>query len=222
MADKKLNEVSQLTDFDYALVVKGNDVAKVTKQQLATILGELKLSLFYVTIYLTIKSLFLFRWQRRYKITQHIFIFIIRQWERLDRIICGIIGIRCYFHRAFIGFPGSQYDSCIFNGNKVADAILKVGIGYEVFPFYFQHTGRKTGVVESDKQVAVFHAAATDILMPVKGGYELSLERIEVSEPERSIHIPVQVLLYDLKIGLIIDSHNYNIDVTSSISSAVR
>lgn len=41
MADKKLNEVSQLTDFDYALVVKGNDVAKVTKQQLATILGRL-------------------------------------------------------------------------------------------------------------------------------------------------------------------------------------
>lgn len=42
MADKKLNEVSQLTDFDYALVVKGNDVAKVTKQQLVTIvLGEL-------------------------------------------------------------------------------------------------------------------------------------------------------------------------------------
>ena len=37
MADKKLNQVSQLTDFDYALVVKGNDVAKVTKQQLATI-----------------------------------------------------------------------------------------------------------------------------------------------------------------------------------------
>ena len=41
MADKKLNEVSQLTDFDYALVVKGNNVAKVTKQQLATILGGL-------------------------------------------------------------------------------------------------------------------------------------------------------------------------------------
>lgn len=41
MADKKLNEVSRLTDFDYALVVKGNDVAKVTKQQLATILGGL-------------------------------------------------------------------------------------------------------------------------------------------------------------------------------------
>lgn len=45
MADKKLNEVSQLTDFDYALVVKGNDVAKVTKQQLATILGGLFTSL---------------------------------------------------------------------------------------------------------------------------------------------------------------------------------
>lgn len=45
MADKKLNQVSQLTDFDYALVVKGNDVAKVTKQQLATILGELFTSL---------------------------------------------------------------------------------------------------------------------------------------------------------------------------------
>lgn len=41
MADKKLNQVSQLTDFDYALVVKGNDVAKVTKQQLATMLGGL-------------------------------------------------------------------------------------------------------------------------------------------------------------------------------------
>ena len=41
MADKKLNQVSQLTDFDYALVVKGDDVAKVTKQQLATMLGEL-------------------------------------------------------------------------------------------------------------------------------------------------------------------------------------
>lgn len=41
MADKKLNEVSTLTDFDYALVVKGNDVAKVTKQQLATILRGL-------------------------------------------------------------------------------------------------------------------------------------------------------------------------------------
>lgn len=45
MADKKLNQVSQLTDFDYALVVKGDDVAKVTKQQLATILGGLMNSL---------------------------------------------------------------------------------------------------------------------------------------------------------------------------------
>lgn len=45
MADKKLNEVSQLTDFDYALVVKGNDVAKVTKQQLATMLEGLFTSL---------------------------------------------------------------------------------------------------------------------------------------------------------------------------------
>lgn len=45
MADKKLNQVSQLTDFDYALVVKGNDVAKVTKQQLATMLGGLMNSL---------------------------------------------------------------------------------------------------------------------------------------------------------------------------------
>lgn len=51
MADKKLNQVSQLTDFDYALVVKGNDVAKVTKQQLATMLGELisKMSSFMTT-----------------------------------------------------------------------------------------------------------------------------------------------------------------------------
>lgn len=50
MADKKLNEVSQLTDFDYALVVKGNDVAKVTKQQLATILGGLMLNENYFLI----------------------------------------------------------------------------------------------------------------------------------------------------------------------------
>ena len=33
MADKKLNEVSQLTDFDYALVVKGNGMAIVTGKQ---------------------------------------------------------------------------------------------------------------------------------------------------------------------------------------------
>ena len=88
--------------------------------------------------------------------------------------------------------------------------------------FTFNMPGEKPGFVKSDKQTAIFHAAATGILMPVKGGYELSLERIEVSKPEGSIHIPVQVLLYDLKIGLIIDSHNYNIDVTSSISSAVK
>ena len=50
MADKKLNEVSQLTDFDYALVVKGDDVAKVTKQQLATILGELMTKSNYIRI----------------------------------------------------------------------------------------------------------------------------------------------------------------------------
>ena len=50
MADKKLNEVSQLTDFDYALVVKGNDVAKVTKQQLATILGGLMTKSNYIRI----------------------------------------------------------------------------------------------------------------------------------------------------------------------------
>lgn len=45
MADKKLNQVSTLTDFDYALVVKGNDVAKVSKQQLAEVLGGLFTSL---------------------------------------------------------------------------------------------------------------------------------------------------------------------------------
>lgn len=50
MADKKLNQVSQLTDFDYALVVKGNDVAKVTKQQLATILVGLMLNENYFLI----------------------------------------------------------------------------------------------------------------------------------------------------------------------------
>lgn len=46
MADKKLNQVSQLTDFDYVLVVKGNDVAKVTKQQLATILTQTLMTLY--------------------------------------------------------------------------------------------------------------------------------------------------------------------------------
>lgn len=40
--DKKLNEVSTLTDFDYALIVKGTDVAKVSKDQLASVLGVMK------------------------------------------------------------------------------------------------------------------------------------------------------------------------------------
>lgn len=88
--------------------------------------------------------------------------------------------------------------------------------------FTFRIPGGETGVIKSDKQTAIFHAAATGILMPVKGGYKLPLERIEVSKPEWSIYISVQVLFYDFKIRLIIDSHNYNIDVTSSISSAVR
>ena len=41
MADQKLNLVPTLTDFDYALIVKNNQVAKIEKQQLATILGGL-------------------------------------------------------------------------------------------------------------------------------------------------------------------------------------
>ena len=40
--DKKLNEVSTLTDFDYALIVKDTDVAKVSKDQLASVLGVMK------------------------------------------------------------------------------------------------------------------------------------------------------------------------------------
>lgn len=39
--DKRLDQVSQLTDFDYALIVKGTDVAKVTKQQFAELVGNL-------------------------------------------------------------------------------------------------------------------------------------------------------------------------------------
>lgn len=39
--DKRLDQVSNLTDFDYALIVKGTDVAKVTKQQLAELVGNL-------------------------------------------------------------------------------------------------------------------------------------------------------------------------------------
>lgn len=39
--DKDLTGVPTLTDFDYALIVKGNQVGKVTKQQLAEVVGEL-------------------------------------------------------------------------------------------------------------------------------------------------------------------------------------
>lgn len=39
--DKRLDQVSTLTDFDYALIVKGTDVSKVTKQQLAELVGDL-------------------------------------------------------------------------------------------------------------------------------------------------------------------------------------
>ena len=39
--DKRLDQVSQLTDFDYALIVKGTDVAKVTKKQFAELVGIL-------------------------------------------------------------------------------------------------------------------------------------------------------------------------------------
>ena len=56
----------------------------------------------------------------------------------------------------------------------------------EVFSLDLQYTGGETGVVKSDKQTAIFHTAATHILLSVKGGYELSLERIEVSKPEGS------------------------------------
>ena len=41
VTDKRLDQVSNLTDFDYALIVKGTDVAKVTKQQLAELVGNL-------------------------------------------------------------------------------------------------------------------------------------------------------------------------------------
>lgn len=39
--DKRLDQVSTLTDFDYALIVKGEQVSKVTKQQLAELVGNL-------------------------------------------------------------------------------------------------------------------------------------------------------------------------------------
>lgn len=39
--DKRLDQVSTLTDFDYALIVKGDQVAKASKQQLAQLVGNL-------------------------------------------------------------------------------------------------------------------------------------------------------------------------------------
>lgn len=39
--DKRLDQVSTLTDFDYALIVKGDQVAKASKQQLAELVGNL-------------------------------------------------------------------------------------------------------------------------------------------------------------------------------------
>lgn len=39
--DKRLSQVSTLTDFDYALIVKGDQVAKASKQQLAELVGNL-------------------------------------------------------------------------------------------------------------------------------------------------------------------------------------
>lgn len=38
--DKRLDQVSTLTDFDYALIVKGDQVAKASKQQLAELVGN--------------------------------------------------------------------------------------------------------------------------------------------------------------------------------------
>ena len=39
--DKRLDQVSQLTDFDYALLVKGDQVGKMTKKQVAEAIGNL-------------------------------------------------------------------------------------------------------------------------------------------------------------------------------------
>ena len=39
--DKRLDQVSTLTDFDYALIVKGDQEAKVSKKQLAELVGNL-------------------------------------------------------------------------------------------------------------------------------------------------------------------------------------
>ena len=40
-----------------------------------------------------------------------------------------------------------------------------------VFPFDLQYTRGEAGVVKSDKQTAIFHTAATHILLPIKRGY---------------------------------------------------
>lgn len=39
MADKRLDQENVLTDFDYALIVKGADVAKISKADLAKVVG---------------------------------------------------------------------------------------------------------------------------------------------------------------------------------------
>lgn len=39
--DKRLDQVSQLTDFDYALIVKGDQVAKISSEQLASVMAGL-------------------------------------------------------------------------------------------------------------------------------------------------------------------------------------
>ena len=41
MADKRLDQENVLTDFDYALIVKGADVAKISKADLAKVVGGL-------------------------------------------------------------------------------------------------------------------------------------------------------------------------------------
>lgn len=41
MADKRLDQENVLTDFDYALIVKGTDVAKISKADLAKVVGGL-------------------------------------------------------------------------------------------------------------------------------------------------------------------------------------
>ena len=44
MADKRLDQENVLTDFDYALIVKGADVAKISKADLAKVVGGLVLN----------------------------------------------------------------------------------------------------------------------------------------------------------------------------------